>query len=137
MVDTKNTTIADFANKKGVAGLLKTLSSLKLLDESAKIYSGAAISEIFATVKKAEGFDKLSKDSITLLHGNMAERYAIAKTINIPTELTKFEGKAYVVKSDEEGANAILNKAFEKGVLVIQNAGKVSGLGQPFNLVFD
>ena len=32
-------------------------------------------------------------------------------------------------KSDEEGANAILNRAFEKGVLVIQNAGKVSGLG--------
>lgn len=129
LVDTKNTTIADFAANKGVAGLLKTLSTLKLLDESAKVYSGATITEIFSTVKKAEGFEKVTKDSFTLLHGNIAERYAIAKTINIPTDLTKFEGKAYVVKSDEEGANAILNRAFEKGVLVIQNAGKVSGLG--------
>ncbi len=128
LVDT-NKTITDFAENKGVAGLLKALSTLKLLDESTKVYSGDAITSLFANVKKAEGFDKVAKESFTILHGNIAERFAIAKTTSIPQDMQKYEGKAYVVKSDEEGANAILNKAFESGVLVIQNAGKVSGMG--------
>lgn len=129
LVDVNNTRIYDFAQNNGVAGLLKTLSNLKLLDESTKLYSGAPITELFSALKKTEDFEKMTKDSLTVLRGNIADRYAFAKTINIPKELTKFEGKAYVVRSDEEGANAILNKAFEKGVLIIQNAGKISGFG--------
>ena len=130
LYDTKTSSVAEFKENGGIPTLLKTMAGIKLLDENVKTYLGTPISETYSHVKKTESFPVLKKNSIVVLRGNIADNYAIAKTFNLPETLTKFEGPAFVVESDEEGANAVLNKAIDKGsVIVVKNSGKQSGNG--------
>ena len=67
----------------------------------------------------------VKKESLVILRGNIADRYAVAKTINIPEDKTKIIGNVQVFSSDQEACNAVLNKALtDNSVIVIKECGK-------------
>jgi dihydroxy-acid dehydratase len=128
LVDTTKDTTT-FINNGGTYALLKELSKLGLIDDSIKIYSGMSLADELKQVP-AGNFEKIRKESLLVLRGNLAEKLALIKTLSIPEGKTKFAGRAVVFKDDSSAASALLSRSIKAGtVIVITNCGKVSGQG--------
>lgn len=136
LYDTNTKDMTEYINDGGTLGLLKKLSTLKLIDESAKTYENISLSETLKQVKEPEAFNKLSKDCLTELHGNIIDRRGLVKSINI-LDKTTFSGKARVFDCDDSASYAILAKSIHPNtVMVIKNSSNsVNGGNIPYQTI--
>lgn len=120
-----NLGIETFIENGGTWALIKAMIKNKIIDGNYKTFADTTLIDETKKISNYENFNIVKKESIVLLRGNIADRYAIAKTINIPEEKTKIISNAQVFSSDEEACNAVLNKAVtENSVIVIKECGK-------------
>ena len=67
---------------------------------------------------------------LCVLRGNLATEGAVIKSAGIDEELFHFEGRAFVVESQEEAVQRVLDKSVKEGdVVVIQFEGPQGGPG--------
>jgi dihydroxy-acid dehydratase len=67
---------------------------------------------------------------LAVLYGNLAEDGAVIKTAGLPEDLSRFEGPARVVESQEEAVSVILSRQIQPGdVLVVRYEGPAGGPG--------
>jgi len=120
-----------YINYGGTWALVKAMIQQKLIDGSYKTFADSTLLDETKNTKDCEAFLKpIKKASICVLRGNIAERYAVVKTLNLPEETSKIEGNIKVFNSDEECCNAILAKNIIDGdIIVIKNCGKGSSTG--------
>ncbi len=124
LYDTSLNNVTDYATAGGTATLLKTLGAEKLIDEGVKTYTNTALSEFTKKAKSNDRFAKTTKEALLSLRGNLAEKYALAKTLNIQDKTT-FEGKVRVFENDDAASYAVLAKSIAPNtVIVIKNASK-------------
>ncbi len=131
-----NESLEVYANLGGTIGILKTLSSLKLIDEGVKTYTETSLGDLLknSKIKALEGYDK--KESLIEFRGNIAERKAFCKSANTK-DLTTFEGKVRVFDNDDSASYAVLSKAINPNtVIAIKNGSKDFGGGNiPYQTV--
>ena len=109
----------------GTWGLIKAMIKNKIIDGNYKTFADTTLSEETKKVEKYENFTVVKKESLIVLRGNIADRFALAKTINIPEDKTKIISNAQVFSSDQEACNAILNKAItDNCVIFVKECGK-------------
>lgn len=111
-------------------GLIKAMIKNKIIDGNYKTFADTTLSEETKKITNYENFTTVKKESLVVLRGNIAERFAIAKTINISEDKTKVIGNTQVFSSDQEACNAVLNKALtDNSVIVIKECGKTTETG--------
>lgn len=114
----------------GTWALIKAMVKAKIIDGNYKTFSDSTLSDETKQIKDYENFAPIKKESLIVMHGNVADKYALTKTVNLPEEKTKVIGNAQVFNSDEEACNAVLNKAVEQNaIIVIKNSGKNAETG--------
>ena len=121
----------------GIQPLMKTLLDKGLLHGECLTVTGNTLAENLSNVTPyadnqniIRSFENPIKSTshLRILYGNLASEGAVAKITG--KEGTSFEGKARVFNSEEEGVEAILNKAIEAGdVVVIRYEGPKGGPG--------
>ena len=131
LVDTYKTDMYAFIKSGGTSALLKQLLNKNLIDGTVKRYNGMPLAEMLKETKvKEECVLPLRKESLIVFKGNIAESYALVKTINIPQNMTKFAGPSLVYEDDNSAASAVLSKGIKDGtVIVIKNCGSLSNGG--------
>lgn len=81
-------------------------------------------------VIRAVSFAHTKDGGLCVLRGNLATDGAVIKSAGIDEELFHFEGRAFVVESQEEAVQRILDKSVAEGdVVVIQFEGPQGGPG--------
>ncbi|MBQ3048307.1 MAG: dihydroxy-acid dehydratase [Clostridia bacterium] len=114
----------------GTWALIKAMVKSKIIDGNYKTFSDSTLLDVTKQIKNYENFALIKKESLIVMHGNVADKYALVKSINLPEEKTKVIGNAQVFNSDEEACNAVLNKAIEQNsIIVIKNCGKNTQTG--------
>ena len=114
-----------FKKYGGVWALIKAMIKEKIIDGNYKTFSDKTLSEETKEIKDFASFIKLKNESLFVLRGNIAEKYSVAKTINLPKENLKILGTCLVFESDQEACNAVLNKVVEKdSVIIVKNCGE-------------
>lgn len=109
----------------GTWGLIKAMIKNKIIDGNYKTFADNTLSEETKKITNYENFAVVKKESLVVLRGNIADRFALAKTINIPEDKTKIISNAQVFSSDQEACNAILNKAItDNCVIFVKECGK-------------
>ena len=125
-----NAGLNKFIEFGGTWGLLKSMIKNKIIDGNYKTFADTTLSEETKKVTNYENFVTVNKESLIVLRGNIADRYALAKTINVPEDKTKVIANAQVFSSDQEACNAILNKAItDNSVIIIKECGKNVEMG--------
>lgn len=120
-----------YLNYGGTWALIKAMIKEKIIDGNYKTFADTTLSDETKNIKDCEGFSTvIKKESIVTLRGNVAERFAILKTICLPEDKQKVSSKVKVFDSDEEACNAVLNKVVVDGdVIVIKESGKNTQTG--------
>lgn len=114
----------------GTWALIKSMIKNKIIDGNYKTFADTTLTEETKQIKDYENFAPIKKESLIVMHGNVAEKFALSKTINLPEDKTKIITNVQVFSSDEEACNAILNKALDQNcVIVIKNSGKGTETG--------
>ena len=114
----------------GVWALIKAMIKEKLIDGNYKTFSDKTLTEETKEFKDTTSFVRLKPESLYVLRGNLADRYSVAKTVNMPEENLKFYGSCLVFENDQDACNAVLNKVVEKdNVIVINNCGEKTSAG--------
>lgn len=114
----------------GTWALIKAMIKNKIIDGNYKTFADTTLIEETKQIKDYENFAPIKKESLIVMHGNVAEKFALVKTINLPEDKTKVITNVQVFASDEEACNAVLNKAVEQNyAIVIKNSGKTTQTG--------
>jgi len=121
-----NSTINSYIENGGTWGLIKAMVKAKIIDGNYKTFADTTLLEETKKISNYENFTTpIKKECLVVLRGNIAERFALAKTINISEDKTKIITNAQVFNSDEEACNAILNKALtDNSAIIIKECGK-------------
>lgn len=136
---TRNVHIEDVDRAGGISAILKELTKLNLLDETALTVTGKTIgenissSEIkdYSVIKTVE--EPYSKTGgLAILFGNLAPDGAIVKAGAVDEKLLTFSGPAKIYESQEEAVEKILKGDVKAGdVVVIRYEGPKGGPGMP------
>ncbi len=122
LYDTTNGT-SKFSCQGGTKGIIKAMIKNKVIDGSYKTFSQKTLLE---ETKDAENYDEfllpLRRESNIIFKGNLADKFAVAKTICVREDKTKILSSAVVFESDEEASNAVLNNILNKGECIIIKA---------------
>ena len=121
-----NNNFENFISLGGTWALIKAMIKNKIIDGNYKTFADTTLTEETKKIKDYEGFvNPIKKESLILMRGNIAEKYAIVKTINLPEDKTKIIANAQVFNNDQEACNAVLNKALtDNAIIVIKECGK-------------
>lgn len=136
---TRNVHIEDVDRAGGISAILKELTKLNLLDETALTVTGKTLgenissSEIkdYSVIKTVE--EPYSKTGgLAILLGNLAPDGAIVKAGAVDEKLLTFSGPAKIYESQEEAVEKILKGDVKAGdVVVIRYEGPKGGPGMP------
>jgi len=136
---TRNVHIEDVDRAGGISAILKELTKLNLLDETALTVTGKTLgenissSEIkdYSVIKTVE--EPYSKTGgLAILFGNLAPDGAIVKAGAVDEKLLTFSGPAKIYESQEEAVEKILKGDVKAGdVVVIRYEGPKGGPGMP------
>jgi len=136
---TRNVHIEDVDRAGGISAILKELTKLNLLDETALTVTGKTLgenissSEIkdYSVIKTVE--EPYSKTGgLAILFGNLAPDGAIVKAGAVDDKLLTFSGPAKIYESQEEAVEKILKGDVKAGdVVVIRYEGPKGGPGMP------
>lgn len=123
--------IQNYCECGGTWTLIKAMIKNKIIDGNYKTFADSTLSDETKHIKNYEAFaTPLKKESLIVLRGNVAEKWALTKTINLPEEKTKVISNIQVFSSDEEACNAVINKAVtQNSVIVIKDCGKNAQTG--------
>ena len=123
--------INDYAANGGTWALVKAMIKNKIIDGNYKTFADSTLIEETKHIKVYDYFTTpLKKESLAVMRGNVAEKWALTKTINLPEDKTKIVTNIQVFASDEEACNAVLNKAItQNSVIVIKDCGKNTQAG--------
>lgn len=124
--------VESYLKKGGTWGLIKAMIKEKIIDGNYKTFNDSTLTEETKEFKTYEEFCiPARKESIIVLRGNIAEKFAITKTINLTEDKTKIISNAQVFSSDQEAYNAVINKAItNNAVIVIKDCGKNTETGE-------
>ncbi|MFZ5947017.1 MAG: dihydroxy-acid dehydratase [Stygiobacter sp.] len=136
---TRNVHIEDVDRAGGISAILKELTKLNLLDESALTVTGKTLGENIsdAEIKDFEVIHTVEnpysqKGGLAILFGNLAPDGSIVKTGAVDEKLMKFSGPAKIYESQEEAVEKILKGDVKAGdVVVIRYEGPKGGPGMP------
>lgn len=136
---TRNVHIEDVDRAGGISAILKELTKLNLLDETALTVTGKTLGENIASseikdysvIKTVE--EPYSKTGgLAILFGNLAPDGAIVKAGAVDEKLLTFSGPAKIYESQEEAVEKILKGDVKAGdVVVIRYEGPKGGPGMP------
>lgn len=136
---TRNVHIEDVDRAGGISAILKELTKLNLLDETALTVTGKTLgenissSEIkdYSVIKTVE--EPYSKTGgLAILFGNLAPDGAIVKAGAVDEKLLTFSGPAKIYESQEEAVEKILKGDVKAGdIVVIRYEGPKGGPGMP------
>ena len=123
--------VQSYVENGGTWALIKAMIKNKLIDGNYKTFADTTLTDETKQVKNFENFTTpLKKESLILMRGNVADKYALTKTVNLPEDKTKIITNIQVFSSDEEACNAVLNKAVtQNSVIVIKECGKNTQTG--------
>lgn len=136
---TRNVHIEDVDRAGGISAILKELTKLNLLDETALTVTGKTLGEnissseikdysVIKTVEKP--YSKTG--GLAILFGNLAPDGAIVKAGAVDEKLLTFSGPAKIYESQEEAVEKILKGDVKAGdVVVIRYEGPKGGPGMP------
>ncbi len=135
----RNVHIEDVDRAGGISAILKELTKLNLLDESALTVTGKTLGENIsdAEIKDFEVIRSIEnpysqKGGLAILFGNLAPDGSIVKTGAVDEKLMKFCGPAKIYESQEEAVEKILKGDVKAGdVVVIRYEGPKGGPGMP------
>ncbi|MEW6653607.1 MAG: dihydroxy-acid dehydratase [Bacteroidota bacterium] len=136
---TKNVHIEDVDRAGGISAILKELTKLNLLHESALTVTGKTLGEnISAAEIKDEQIIRSVENpySITgglaVLFGNLSPDGAIVKTAAVDEKMMVFSGPAKIYESQEEAVEKILKGDVNAGdCVIIRYEGPKGGPGMP------
>jgi dihydroxy-acid dehydratase len=119
----------------GIPAVMKEISAF--LDLNAKTILGKPLRDIVekAEIKNREVIHEVSNPyrptgGLTIMYGNLAPEGAVIKSAGVAPELMIFRGPARVFDSEEEAVEAISQKKFKSGdVIVIRYEGPKGGPG--------
>lgn len=136
---TKDVHIEDVDRAGGISAILKELTKLNLLDESALTVTGKTLGENISSaeikdekvIRRVE--DPYSKTGgLAVLFGNLAPNGAIVKTGAVDPKMMQFTGPAKIYESQEEAVEKILKGDVKAGdVVIIRYEGPKGGPGMP------
>lgn len=131
LFDTTHCGFDSYLKKGGTWGLIKAMIKGKLIDGNYKTFSDNILSEEVKEFKVYEEFCiPAKKESIVILRGNIAEKFAITKATTLTEDKTKIIANVQVFSSDQEAYNAVINKAItNNAVIVIKDCGKNTETG--------
>jgi len=129
--------IQDLDEAGGVQAVLAQLAEKNLIDLTLPTASGKTVAENIKgrTVTRPEVIRPInephsSSGGIAILRGNLAPDGAVVKRSAVAPEMLVHSGPARVFESEEEAVKAIMNKAINKGdVIVIRYEGPRGGPG--------
>jgi dihydroxy-acid dehydratase len=128
----------DLYEAGGVPVVMKELRKAGLLHEDCMTSAGVTLGEALDTIKgEADGrviypieTPITTTGGVVGLKGNIAPEGAIVKVAGIAPEHQVFTGPARVFECEEDAFEAVQNRAYEEGeVLVIRNEGPAGGPG--------
>ena len=124
--------VENYLKKGGTWGLIKSMIKEKIIDGNYKTFNDNVLSDEVKEVKVYEEFCiPAKKESIIILRGNIAEKFAITKTTTLTDDKTKIIANVQVFNSDQEAYNAVINKAItNNAVIVIKDCGKNTETGE-------
>lgn len=127
-----NLGVEDFMKKGGTWGLIKAMVKNDIIDGNYKTFSDDLLKEETNKVTLYEDFlTPINKESLIIMRGNIAEKFALVKTCNLTEDKTKVIANALVFSSDQEACNAVLNKALtDNAIIVIKDCGKNVDTGE-------
>ena len=126
-----NLGIKTYIENGGTWGLIKAMIKDKIIDGNYKTFADTTLTEETKKITNFENFlQPVKKESLIVLKGNIADRYSLVKTVNLPEDKTKIISNTQVFNSDSEACNAVLNKAItDNCVIVIKECGKTVETG--------
>ncbi len=121
-----------YLKKGGTWGLIKAMIKEKIIDGNYKTFTDSILSDEVKEIKVYEEFCiPAKKESIIIMRGNIAEKFAITKTTTLTDDKTKVIANVQVFSSDQEAYNAVINKAItNNAVIVIKDCGKNTETGE-------
>ena len=128
----------DLFDAGGIPVVMKELRKAGLIHEDCMTASGRSIGEELELIdREADGkvihsiSNPITKTGgVVGLKGNLAPEGAIVKVAGIPAEGQVFTGPARVFECEEEAFEAVKDRAYEEGeVIVIRNEGPAGGPG--------
>lgn len=128
----------DLFDAGGIPVVMKELRKAGLIHEDCMTASGRSIGEELDLIdREADGkvihsiSNPITKTGgVVGLKGNLAPEGAIVKVAGIPAEGQVFTGPARVFECEEEAFEAVKDRAYEEGeVIVIRNEGPAGGPG--------
>ncbi|WP_272009593.1 dihydroxy-acid dehydratase [Roseovarius sp. ZX-A-9] len=128
----------DLYDVGGIPVVMKELRKAGLIHEDCVTASGRSIGEELDMItREADGKVIYPIDSpltktggVVGLKGNLAPEGAIVKVAGIPSQNQVFTGPARVFECEEDAFEAVQNRAYEEGeVIVIRNEGPAGGPG--------
>jgi dihydroxy-acid dehydratase len=136
---TRDVHIEDVDRAGGISAILKELTKLNLLDESAWTVTGKTLGE---NISSAEIKDEKVIRSVenpysktgglAVLFGNLAPNGAVVKTGAVDDKMLQFSGPAKIYESQEEAVEKILKGDVKAGdVVIIRFEGPKGGPGMP------
>ena len=136
---TKDVHIEDVDRAGGISAILKELTKLNLLDESAPTVTGKSLGEnISSSEIKDEKVIRRVEDpysqtgGLAVLFGNLAPNGAIVKTGAVDPKMMQFSGPAKIYESQDEAVEKILKGDVKAGdVVIIRYEGPKGGPGMP------
>ncbi len=122
----------NYIKKGGTWGLIRAMIKEKIIDGNYKTFNDTVLSDETKEFKIYEEFCiPAKKESIIVLRGNIAEKFAITKTTTLTEDKTKVIANVQVFSSDQEAYNAVINKAITtNAVIVIKDCGKNTETGE-------
>lgn len=135
----RNVHIEDVDRAGGISAILKELTKLNLLDETALTVTGKSLGENIShaeindnSVIRSVDNPYSEKGGLAILFGNLAPDGSIVKTGAVDEKLMKFSGPAKIYESQEEAVEKILKGDVKAGdVVVIRYEGPKGGPGMP------
>jgi dihydroxy-acid dehydratase len=129
--------IEDLDQAGGIPAVMKELAVAGLLNQDALTVTGRTLGENVAQARlndreviRSIRAPYSPTGGLSILFGNLAPDGAVIKTAAVPKEKRIYEGRARVFDSEDAATKAILDKAFEKGdVLIIRYEGPKGGPG--------
>jgi len=122
LFDTTNKT-EKFTEQGGTMGLIKAMIKNKIIDGTYKTFSQKTLLEETRNADNFENFlTLLRKESNIVFKGNLADKFAVTKSIFVGVDKTKIISDAVVFESDEEASRAVLNNILNKGETIVIKA---------------
>ena len=129
--------IEDLNQAGGIPAVMKTLAETGAIHEEALTVTGQSVGQTIAqaTVRDTDVIRPVDnpyhqEGGLAILFGNLAPQGCVVKQSAVCAEMLRHEGPARVFESEEEAAQAILDRQIHKGdVVVIRYEGPQGGPG--------